>query len=131
MQPAMFHVKQQLYKMSEELLLPYTKFSKNRIQDILDVDPAQQSSQGMSRCPQLLRRKLFPLLYHRYAAPQRIRRLPQQFSLPLSANETGFARTKIVLRKIHQSCHQLLHPVAPTRRNREIRPALRSGTAGT
>src|SRR5438067_1782412 len=45
------------------------------------------------------------------------------------AEQTSFAGSKIILRKGDESCHQLLHPVAPASRNGEISPALLSGKA--
>ena len=44
--------------MNEELLLPYTEVPEDHIQNIFHVDAAKQPTQGISRGPQLFRRKL-------------------------------------------------------------------------
>src|ERR1700754_5218213 len=40
------------------ILFPNTELTEDHVQDILDVDPAQQSPQRMNRCSELLGRQL-------------------------------------------------------------------------
>src|SRR6266851_10272631 len=48
-------------KMNEEILLPYTKFPENHIEDLLDIHPPQQPSQRMRRRTELFRREFLAL----------------------------------------------------------------------
>ena len=56
--------------MNEEILLAYTKFTKERIEDVLDINPAEQSAQGMGRRPKFLSGEFLALRNDRHAAPQ-------------------------------------------------------------
>src|SRR5260370_15055693 len=81
----------------------------------------------MSRDPQILGGEFLPLADRAYAALQRIRRLLQQFSLPLPADQAALARTKVILLESNQGCDQLLDSVAATGRNSQIGAALLPG----
>jgi hypothetical protein len=77
-----FHVKQKLTQemnqnMNKEILFTYTKLPEDHIQNVFDVYPAEQSSQGIDRCPQVLRHEFLALSDSSNAAPQRNRCLLQ------------------------------------------------------
>src|ERR1700755_864588 len=93
-------------EMNQEILLSYTEFPENHIQDILDIDPAKQPAQGKSRRPQILRREFLALLQHVYAALQRDGRLPQQLPLPFPGDQTTLALSEKVLRENDQGGDQ-------------------------
>ncbi len=67
-----FHVKRshvkRFVKVNETNSLTYTKFAEDHVQDILDVDPAEQPAERPSRHPQLLRRQFLPFLNRRQTA---------------------------------------------------------------
>src|ERR1700680_1148800 len=69
---------------NEEILLAYTKIPEDHVQDILDIDAAEQAAQAIGRHPQILRGELLALGHDRNAALQRSRRLLQQLSLALA-----------------------------------------------
>ena len=56
--------------MNKEILLTNTEFPEDHIQDILDIDPAQQPSQGMSRGSEVFGCKLLALADNVEAALQ-------------------------------------------------------------
>src|SRR5260370_31828075 len=103
----MFHVKHPLHKMNEEILLTNTKISKDHIQDIFNVDPTEHAPQGMSRDPQILCGEFLPLVDRAYTTVQRIRRLLEQFSLPLPPDQAALARPKVILLEGNHGCAQL------------------------
>jgi hypothetical protein len=80
-------------------LLPDTKFPEDHIEDILDIDPTKQLSQGLNRQPQILGSEFLTLPNHRYATLQRNRGLLQQLTLPLPADQASLPGAKIILRK--------------------------------
>ena len=57
--------------MNKEILFPNTELTKDHIEDILDIDPPKQPSQGMSRCSEFLSREFLALPDNVDAAPQR------------------------------------------------------------
>ena len=63
----LFHVKR-FVKVNETISLTYTKFAEDHVQHILDVDPAEQSAEGASRHPQILRRQFLTFLNRRQTA---------------------------------------------------------------
>ena len=63
------------------------------------------------------RRQLLALPDHLDAAPQRSRRLLQQFPLPGPADQAALAAAKIILRETDQCRDQLRHAIATARRN--------------
>src|SRR5665647_222395 len=103
--------------MNKEILLAYTEFPENHIKDFLDVNPAEQASQGMSGHSQLLCGEFLTLTDDLYAVLQGRRCLLQQFTLPLPPDQAALARTEIIPRKANQGCDQFLDPIAPIRRN--------------
>src|SRR6478672_5494782 len=86
--------------------------SENHIQNILDIDPAEQASQGVGRGPQILRGKFLALIEHRNAALQRRGRLLQQTPLSRPGDQATLALPKKILRKNHQSRDQRRNAVA-------------------
>src|SRR5260370_16409758 len=120
LEEGMVHGKHPLHKMNEEILLTNTKISKDHIQDIFNVDPTEHAPQGMSRDPQILCGEFLPLVDRAYTAVQRIRRLLEQFSLPLPADQAALARTKVILREGNQGVDQLRDSVAAAGRNSQI-----------
>ena len=58
--------------MNKELLLTYTKFTKDFVQDVLDIDPPQQPPKRMRRRPQIFRNKLLAFPRRFYAALQHV-----------------------------------------------------------
>src|SRR5260370_11602220 len=99
--------------MNKEILLAYTEIPKDRIQNVFHIDPPKQPTQGISRGPELLRRKLLALADHFNTALQRIRCFLQQFSLPRPADQADLARAQIVPCEPNQAGHQLGDPLAP------------------
>ena len=77
--------------MNKELLLAYTELPENLIEDILDIDPAEQPPERMRRRPQILRDEFLALSDRIHAAPQRSRRFAQQCALPLPADQSSLA----------------------------------------
>src|ERR1700730_2284876 len=71
---------------NKEILFPDTEIAKNHLQDVFDINPAQQPPQGMNCYPQLLGGEFLTLADRDHAALQRSPRLLQQFSLTLAAN---------------------------------------------
>src|ERR1700733_6789902 len=108
--------------MNKEILLSYTEFSKDDIENVLDINPAQQPPQRNRRPSQFFRSEFLTASNHRNAAMQHIRRLPQQFPLPLAPDQTVLARPEKIPRKDHDSRDQLLDAISPGRRNSELRP---------
>ena len=92
----------EILTMNEEILLSDTKITKDLVQDILDVDPTEQSAQRIGGRPQLLGGEFLALLEHRHAALQRSHGLLQQFALPLPADQATLLRAEIFLRKPDQ-----------------------------
>jgi hypothetical protein len=88
---SMFHVKQGasssesdvsretviIIEMNQEVLLTYTKFSEDNIENMLDIDPAEQPSERLCRRAQILRDEFLTLARLGYTAMQQIRRLSQ------------------------------------------------------
>src|SRR6266849_2856215 len=106
--------------MNQEILLSYTEFSEDDVQNVLDIDPAKQPSQRMNRRSQILRGEFLALPDSPDAPLQRNRRLLQQLSLPLPADQAGLTRTKIILRERNQGRDQLLNSVAAAGRNGKV-----------
>ena len=48
-------------EINKEILFTYTKFPEDHIEKFLDVDPAQQPSQGLSRYSEVLGDQFLPL----------------------------------------------------------------------
>ncbi len=67
-----FHVKRfhtkRFVNVNETISFTYTKFAEDHVQDILDVDPAEQPAERPSRHPQILRRQFLTFRNHRQAA---------------------------------------------------------------
>jgi hypothetical protein len=63
----LFHVKR-FVRVNKAISLTYTKFAEDHVQHILDVDPAEQSAEGASRHPQILRRQFLTFLNRRQTA---------------------------------------------------------------
>jgi hypothetical protein len=61
--------------MNKEILFTYTKLTEDHIEDILDINPAKQPSQGMSSGSELFGGKFLAFTHDIDAAPQRGRRL--------------------------------------------------------
>src|SRR5580692_5708901 len=110
--------------MNEELLLSNTEFPKDHIENILHIDPSEQPAQGIRRHPQILSSQFLALADGSNAALQRSRGLLQQLSLPLPSNQAVVAEAEIILREPDQGGNQLPDPIAPARRDAEIRTAL-------
>src|ERR1700690_517430 len=110
--------------MNEELLLAYTEFPENHIQDILHVDPPEQPPEGIRRHSQILGGQFLALADGGNAALQRSRGLLQQLPLPLPSNQAVVAEAEIVLREPDQGGNQFPDPITPARRNAEIRSTL-------
>src|ERR1700733_11409791 len=106
--------------MNMQSLLTYIQLAKEQIQDVLDIDPAEQSPERMGRTAQLLGGELLAVRHHLYAALQRNRCLLQQFSLPLPSDQAALPRPEIIPRECHQRCDQILNPVAPPGGNPEL-----------
>jgi len=60
----MFHVKH-FHEMNEEILLAYTEILEDGVQNVFNVDTAEQPTQGMRGRPQFFRSQLIALAPHR------------------------------------------------------------------
>src|SRR5476651_2802039 len=109
--------------MNEELLLAYTKFSENLVENVLDINSPQQPPERMSRRAQIFRHQFLTLVRLTHAALQRRHCLAQQCALPLPADQPALAGAEIILGEAHQRRDQLRYPIAAAGRNSEIRPA--------
>src|SRR6516164_166613 len=67
-----------------------TKFAKDHVENVLDIDPTQQPPQSIGGPPQLLGRQFLTLSDYAGAPPQRFRGLPQQRPLPLPGDQASF-----------------------------------------
>jgi len=93
--------------LNEEIaLLSDTKLPKDHIQNILNVDPAKQSSEGISRRPQILRRQLLPLPDSGDAPLQGGGRLLQQTALSGPRDQPTFGRAEEILGEADQGREQ-------------------------
>src|SRR4051794_9331357 len=107
--------------MNQGLLLTYTKFPKDFVENILDVDASQQASQRIGGSPEFLRNELLTSVDRLHAALQRTLRCAQQLALPLAGDHADIARTKIILGVSDQCRDQTLKAVASFGRNPEVR----------
>src|SRR5260370_15947648 len=107
--------------MNQSSLFSDAKILENRIQDVLHVDPPEQSTQRLSRRPQFLRGEFLALSDDLHAALQQTCRIPQQFALPLPTDQPSLAGTEIILRKRNQRRAQFRDAIAPPRGNFELR----------
>jgi hypothetical protein len=57
-------------RVNEEILFAYTKVPEDHVQDILDINPAEQAAETIGRRPQILRGELLALGDDRKAAMQ-------------------------------------------------------------
>ena len=76
--------------MNKEILLTYTEFAKDHVENIFHVDPAKQPSQGDCRPSQFLRSQFLPATDDGNAAMQHSRCLLQQLPLPLASDQAAF-----------------------------------------
>src|ERR1043166_6238468 len=107
--------------MNVGLLLPYTEFPENLVQDVFNVNSPKQPSERLRRRPQIFRDELLPLSARGiYAALQRSRRLAQQCALPLPADQPAFVGTDIDPCEADQRRDQPVHAIAASRRNLEF-----------
>src|SRR3954469_1082412 len=104
--------------MNEEMLLPYTKITKNLVQDVFHINLTQQTPERMSCRPQMFRDEFLPPRLH--TAVQRSDGFAQQCALALPADQPGLVRAEIALREPHNGRHQFLDPVAPRCRNLNV-----------
>src|SRR5260370_2496682 len=98
-----FHVKRfrvkRFVKVNKTNSLTYTKFAEDHVQDILDVDPAEQPAERPSRHPQLLRRQFLTFLNRRHTALHRHGRRLQKFALPLPTDQAALPRATLIWRQ--------------------------------
>src|ERR1700685_2943593 len=97
--------------MNIKILLTYTEFPKDDVENVLDINPAQQSPQRNRRPSQFFRSEFLTAFNHRNAALQHIRRLPQQFPVSLAPDQTVLARPEKIPRKDHDGRNQLLNAI--------------------
>ena len=76
--------------MNKEILLTYTEFAKDHVENIFHVDPAKQPSQGDRRPSQFLRSQLLPATDESNAAVQHSRCFLQQLPLPFAPDQAAF-----------------------------------------
>src|SRR5262249_8985452 len=122
--PEMFHVKHPLTILLNQkskfiepgaALLSDTELPEDHVQDILDVDPAQQSPQRCRRRPQILRGQLLALPDRGQTALKRSRSILQQPSLAFPSDESALILPEVVGRKTDQGCDQIPDSIATHR----------------
>src|SRR5262245_57758342 len=94
--PVPFHVKRFVNRLNEGLLLSNTEFAEDDIEDVFDVDPTEQSAEGIGRGPELLGSEFFALTHHSDRPAQRIGGVLHKHPLPLPRDQATLATAKIV-----------------------------------
>ena len=118
--PALFHVKQSVNRLSEASLLSDTELPEDDVENVFDINPAEQPAQRIGCGPELLRGEFFALANHCDGAPQRICGLPDQHPLPLARDRACLARTEIALGESNQRRDQLRQSGAAPGGNPEL-----------
>src|SRR5690242_1861832 len=95
-----------------EWLFPNAELAEDHVEQILDVDPAEQLSERERRHPQLLRGELLSKLHRLEAPPQCDGSFLKQLSLSLACDQAGFVGTEEVARERNQRVDQLGNPIS-------------------
>src|ERR1700726_983487 len=107
---------------SRRTSLADTELAEDYVEDVLDIDPAEQPAERVRGRPQIFRDQFLSLPDGSDAPPQRKRCLLQQSTLTLPRDQRALVRTKKILRKGNHGCDQVSDAVTMPSGNPE--PAL-------
>src|SRR5215203_2310452 len=103
--------------MNQELSLANTELAEDNIENVFDVNTAEQPAQGKVSGAQILRREFLSLLHRLNAAMQRSRGIHQQRALALPCDEGTLVRAQRVLGECNDPGQQVADAIASARRN--------------
>src|SRR5882757_3348400 len=103
------------------LSLPDAEFPEDDVEEVFDIDPADQPAQRKGRPAEFLSGQFLAPPDHVDAAAKRPDCLLQQLALPCAADQASLAGPEIVVREADQGGDQFRNPIAAGGRDPELR----------